>query len=127
MFEGDMLLPNLEFNPEFEGKDKLNLLNLEDENAAAKKALLSLEEGDVNGQIDNFMHSRRGGWFSQLIRRNPIDDEYLLSEDFIDYEDEPYGDWEENTLNPYHQDSYSEYRHARGPSYDPYATMHYLQ
>ena len=89
MFEGDMLLPNLEFNPEFEGKDKLNLLNLEDENAAAKKALLSLEEGDVNGQIDNFMHSRRGGWFSQLIRRNPIDDEYLLSEDFIDYEDEP--------------------------------------
>ena len=28
MFEGDMLLPNLDFNPEFEGKTEQNLLNL---------------------------------------------------------------------------------------------------
>lgn len=30
MFEGDMLLPNLEFNPEFEGKLDANLLSLEE-------------------------------------------------------------------------------------------------
>ena len=33
MFESDMLLPNLEFNPEFEGSTEANLLNLEDDEA----------------------------------------------------------------------------------------------
>ena len=31
MFEGDMLLPNLDFNPEFEGAQDANLLSLEHE------------------------------------------------------------------------------------------------
>ena len=30
MFEGNMLLPNLDFNPDFDGKDEANLLNLEE-------------------------------------------------------------------------------------------------
>ena len=31
MFEGEMLLPNLDYNPEFEGKSEANLLSLEEE------------------------------------------------------------------------------------------------
>ena len=31
MFEGDMLLPNLDYNPNFEGKTESNLLSLEEQ------------------------------------------------------------------------------------------------
>lgn len=31
MFEGDMLLPNLDYNPNFEGKTEANLLSLEEQ------------------------------------------------------------------------------------------------
>ena len=36
MFEGEMLLPNLANNPEFEGKPEANLLSLEDGEKTAK-------------------------------------------------------------------------------------------
>lgn len=56
MFEGEMLLPNLDFNPEFEGKLDANLLSLEDLEAlvASREAeyLMSLaqQEHDQNNR-----------------------------------------------------------------------------
>lgn len=70
MFEGDMLLPNLVNNPDFQEKELLSLENdgeepvVEDEQV---KQLLSLayreEENDWStaGQADNWMYAR--SWF----------------------------------------------------------------
>jgi len=55
MFEDEMLLPNLEFNPEFEGKHEANnLLSLSDDvqDRDAGDSLLSL------AQQANWLHSR---------------------------------------------------------------------
>ena len=47
MFEGDMLLPNLDYNPNFEGKTEANLLSLEEqvlENHRRKMQELELKQ-----------------------------------------------------------------------------------
>ena len=66
-----MLLPNLDFNPEFEGAQDANLLSLEHEKSTTDssdkememirdQALLSLSQSSENGlPLGNWLHSRR--------------------------------------------------------------------
>ena len=130
MFEGNMLLPNLDFNPDFDGKDEANLLNLEEAAANKKESakknpedmLLSLAQGnqqylDYYGQIPNWLRPRPSPW---LIQRN-------------DYEEELYG--RENSVDsaPYFVVEQEEDHVGYGgyiPTYeaaDPYYHHQYLQ
>ena len=52
MFEGDMLLPNLNNNPEYEG-----IVNLKDKQPE-DVVLLSLESTNKNAQDANWLHGR---------------------------------------------------------------------
>ena len=60
-----MLLPNLDFNPAFEGKPESNLLSLEiaEEKGDSDDYLLSMAQYDA--QVANWLSPRRSAWFTR--------------------------------------------------------------
>ena len=131
MFEGDMLLPNLEFNPDFEGKPDANLLSLEesvlenrrkmlererqerseereeeeDTETRASEALLDSDSLLQLAQEKNWLHSR-SFWVPRRIR--DLDPKWEANSD-------PYF---------YESDSDGEQPAGRAPAYNGYYHSH---
>ena len=92
-----MLLPNLDFNPAFEGKPDSNLLSLEvaKEKGDSDDYLLSMAAAQDDRQAANWLSPRRSAWFS---RRN--DYAHELSDH------SGYGGWQPSNEGNFQYDSY---------------------
>ena len=117
MFESDMLLPNLDFNPEFEEKqpEDQNLLVLEDADEeqddiddipeVAKSIALNLE---ASNQIQNDWYDenylRARWWWVPKSHKDKKSDE--IGEEFIPVEDDIDEDWNDNEIVPQYYGHY---------------------